>query len=287
MNGTRIHHFAAHLFHRAFVLLSLVCLSAGILHAQSYTIVDLGTLGGHASGGDGINEEGEVVGWSIDDPYGYYAFKSTPNGPPLLNLGSPPNGSYSYAQSINDYDQVVGYADVTVGFGVYDRAFLWENGTMIDLGTLGGNASQAWAINNAGQVVGWAEDGGPGYQAFIWEDGFMTELPGFPTGYPDSEARGINEAGIAVGHSWDGNSVRQAVVWENGVMSMVLDLIPEAMGAKAYAINNDNQIVAGRSSGTSTATPRNCRTRRLTTTTVPTISTIRIRSSVNHTAADT
>jgi probable HAF family extracellular repeat protein len=224
-------------------VIGITLFSIPTVHSQSYTIVDLGTLGGHASGSDGLNEAGETVGWAIAGSGGYYGFISTPVGPPLTNLGSPPNGSYSYAQSVNDSRQVVGYADVNVGFGTEDRAFFWEDGVMIDMGTLGGDASQARAINNSGQAVGWAEDGGPGIHAFIWEDGVMTELPGFDLGYPDSEARGINDAGISVGHSWDDNSVRQAVLWENGVMSKVFELIPGAAGAKAFAINNLNQSV--------------------------------------------
>ena len=54
------------------------------------------------------------------------------------------SGIVGRAFGINDSGQVVGYSTNADG---HERAFLYSNGTMIDLGTLGGLSSQARAIN--------------------------------------------------------------------------------------------------------------------------------------------
>ena len=47
-------------------------------------------------------------------------------------------------------------------------AFLWEKGRTTSLGTLGGVESAATAINDSGQVVGWASTRAGKWHAVLW-----------------------------------------------------------------------------------------------------------------------
>src|SRR5262245_6015849 len=58
-------------------------------------------------------------------------------------------GAYSSADDVNVSGQVAGTSSTAAG---WDHAFLWTNGAMIDLGTLGGARSLALALNDLGQV---------------------------------------------------------------------------------------------------------------------------------------
>ncbi len=73
--------------------------------------------------------------------------------------------------------------------------------TLTDLGTLGGEASNANAINATGQIVGTAENGSLGVlRAFLWESGVMFDL-GVLGGEHSSFGLAINNAGAAAGSS--------------------------------------------------------------------------------------
>lgn len=105
-----------------------------------------------------------------------------------LDLGT--LGGACAPQGLNDFGQVVGYSYISADV---QHAFLFSGGNMIDLGTLGGNGSQAFGINNRGQGVGNSYTASGQMNAFFFSDGAMTDL-GF-----DGGAASINNAGLAVG----------------------------------------------------------------------------------------
>lgn len=118
-----------------------------------------------------------------------------------------------------------------------------------DLGTLGGTISQAFSINNSGQIVGSAYTAGDASShATMWNG---TTVLNLTPGVSGNEARGINEAGQAVGQSiirfnpgpsgWRA----RATVW-SGTTLTVLDPLLETTHSAASDINDSGQIV-GRS----------------------------------------
>ena len=101
-----------------------------------------------------MNDLGQVVGHA--DTYTHYSHAFLSGSTPLINLGSF-GGDYSesVANAINNRGMIVGYSDTRRGHPPH--AFLYTgNGPMQDLGTFGGATSEAFDINNSGQIVGFA-----------------------------------------------------------------------------------------------------------------------------------
>ncbi len=118
------------------------------------TATMLGTLGGGASYGQAINSAGSVAGGSTTTRGYLHAFLYSRGK--LQDLGTLAGGNNSSAYGVNDAGQVVGYSQVSGGDS---SAFLFENGQMRDLNQLiaadlGWRLSEASAINNNGQIVG-------------------------------------------------------------------------------------------------------------------------------------
>jgi probable HAF family extracellular repeat protein len=199
-----------------------------------YSRIELGTLGGDLSDARGINDNGEIVGTSRSEvPQGSPPFPARPfvwKDGAMKDLGTL-GGPSANAIGINNKGQVVGTSLIDPGnLQGISHAVLWQDGEIIDLGTLReGETSIANAINDRGQVVGIS-----GYsRAFLWESGRMVELEGMDNAWD------INNRGQIVG-SGRFNNVIHAALWENG---HVTDLGSLGGHSTAVSINEGGQIV--------------------------------------------
>ncbi len=110
-------------------------------------------------------------------------------------------GDSRSAKSINEAGQVVGAQLQTDGMN--ERAILWDDNTVSDLGTLGGSRSAANDINEAGKVVGYAYTSGETSHAFVWSQGQMSDLNSLlpaNSGWTLTSANAINNNGQIVGY---------------------------------------------------------------------------------------
>jgi len=226
-------------------------------------LTDLGTgyPAGSGSYARGINDVGQVVGTHYRSSKGIFRFQFRAalfSGGTVRDLGTlggtdtSPYAVLSEAYAINRAGQVVGTA-LPVG-GAPTHGFVWQNGVMRDLGTLGGNgeATIATGINEKGTIVGFSQTASGETHAFLWRAGRMRDLgvlgPDFT--YRGSYAADVNGAGTVVGSTRVrggayGTSV--AFVWRNGVMADLNRLVALPLGRRlrsAAAVDDDGTIVA-------------------------------------------
>lgn len=233
------------------------CLAA----PPTYTVTPLGVQSLYpTSYAKDLNNAGQVSGQAyLPNANGAtYAFLYG-NGT-TLNIGSlggtSPLGngvSPAYVEAMNDKGQVVGESYVVGSPNIH--AFLYSNGQMTDLGTLGGSDSRAYGVNNAGEVVGLSVTAGnKDYATFLYSQGQMRDLAtlgatftevtainnhsqilgtaagraaifsqGTMTdlgtlGSPVSIPAALNDAGQATGYSYTANSFMHAFLYSGGQM---------------------------------------------------------------------
>jgi len=162
---------------------------------------------------------------------------------PLSSAAQPryqatPIGKGTTAKAINAYGDVVG--SITTPSG--ERAFLWSDGTLQLLGTLGGTNSWAVAVNDRREVAGHAETASGDTHAFLWRNGAMQDL-GVLAGHRESVAAGVNNFGWVVGtSSVEGASPQQRAFLHDGQSMTDLGTLG-GPDSSAYAINDAGLVV--------------------------------------------
>lgn len=170
----------------------------------------------------------QIVGWAeVGGAHAPYLWEKKGTAFPVTNMGSL-GGRAGEARDINDppdpndpnsSGQAVGWSHNKSGAR---RAFIWTRkgmtGEMRDLGTLSDNTSEsaeseAFAINKAGQVVGWAHAPDRQKHAFLWTPGASDGVPSNPEmrdlgtfGHKESVAYDVNDSGHVVGQLLDSTS---------------------------------------------------------------------------------
>ena len=258
-----------------------------------YQLIDMGTFGGPLSGVNEplnyvptINGRGDTVGFSSNgildsstsNPTACFGANVSHgfvwDGNTATDLGGlGGTGFCSDADSINASGQIEGVSEnglVDPALGLNEiRAVVWDGGHITDLGTLGGNHSWSFGINNQGQVVGMALNAAPdpfsiydfvifgissGTQtrAFLWDEkSGMRDLG--TLGGPDAWAWSINEHGQIAGLSYTNSTPNPAsgfptldpFLVDNGKMHDLGSL--GGVVGFVGALNNRGEVIGGSS----------------------------------------
>jgi probable HAF family extracellular repeat protein len=244
------------------VLIAACCCGAALAQTQTkakpkaqYHVSNLDTLGGTSSGGNSINDQSWVAGYSRlpDNQSRHAALWRDGSITDLGTLGGPISNSSVTWNVKNTEGIIVGISQTLTpeplgewwssfafyggpnNIGFINLGFVWEQGQMRGLPTFpGGNNGFATGANNLGQVVGWAENGVHDpmccchqvlqFRPAVWELGPPDQIHDLPliTGDTSGAATAINDNGQIVGISGicdqalGRHTARHAVLWENG-----------------------------------------------------------------------
>lgn len=229
-------------------------------------IINLGSFGGNQSATGGVvSNNGYVVGGALNDVLDPLAndfslnFMFVPAATQchaflwrgdsgLQDLGTL-GGPESIAGGVNERGQVSGQSytnsivNSVTGLPTLDP-FLWENGRMTDIGSLGGNFGLANWMNSSGQVVGVSDlEGDLTFHPYVWGKGRPLRDLG-TLGGDNGAAFSINDAGAVVGNAdITGSQAHHAFLWQPGRPMRDLGTPDGDTCSTAYSVNSHMQVV--------------------------------------------
>ena len=244
-----------------------------------YHVSDLASLGGTSSGGNSINDQSWVAGYSrLPDRNRHATLWRNSSLLDLATLGGP-NSSVTWnvkntagiiagisqtatPEPLGESWSSAAFYSTPNNVGYINLGFVWQHGQMRGLPNFaGGNNGFATGANNLGQVVGWAENGVHDptccctqvlqFLPAVWTLGPPDQIHTLPLipGDTSGTANAINDNGQIVGISGicdqavGRHSAKHAVLWENG---QVIDIYPNAPAPwwnTPTAINQHGDVV--------------------------------------------
>jgi probable HAF family extracellular repeat protein len=273
-----------------FIVLAAVCCGAVLAPALAqrpaqarartqYQVSNLPGLGGTSNGGNSINDQTWVSGYSrLADRNRHAALWRNGVLSDLGTLGGP-NSSVTWnvkntagiivGISQTADPQLLGESWSSAFFystpnnvGYINLGFVWQNNQMRGLPNFpGGNNGFATGANNLGQVVGWAENGfhDPNccctqvlqFLPAVWDIGSGDQIHDLPliTGDSSGAATAINDHDQIVGISGicdqavGRHTAKHAVLWENGTVTDIYPNAPAPWWNTPTAINQRGDVV--------------------------------------------
>lgn len=243
--------------HSSLALVLGLALSYAPAQAAQYRVVTYPNAS-LATAVHGINDNGEAVGSFKHADSSDHAMLWTKTGSvdlgilgcSYVNLGS----CGAVAKAVNNNKQVVGHSHTNAGpwYRYYEHSFLWENGTMRAITTVGNEWNYAYDINQAGVIVGFGRNNFNYSYAdtgYIWVNDQNVITIGNFGGNGTSFAKAINNLNQVVGCASSSDGGQKAFLWKN--TSGALGQNPQltnlgTLGGKfscAHDINNLGHIV--------------------------------------------
>jgi len=238
-----------------------------------YIVTDLGTLGGTFSIAFGINDQGQIDGLSTTPgdqvthafilENGVMTDLGTLGGPNSQALFGPSEAPQTTGLAENGIPDPNGEDFCGLGTNLVCLGFVWQNGVMTPLSTLGGNNAQGSDISAQGQIAGMAENSTPDpncpapqvlqFRPVVWTEGKIQALAVF-LGDLEGAAFGINDRGDLVGASGTCAAYdlrygvplqpQHALLWHLGNTKAIdLGTLGGRINNVGFAINQSDQVV--------------------------------------------
>jgi probable HAF family extracellular repeat protein len=200
--------------------------------AQTYTVTDLGTFSGNTiSQASALNNAGEAVGDSYD-PSIFHG---------VIFRGGKVTSLVGTPTAINGLGEIAGF--YTPNGASRPDAYLYTGGSVTNLNSAAvfPAGSEAFGINNSGEVVGAGYLSASNFHAFLHSGGKMTDLG--PSGAYQATAYAINTSGQIVGTYALNSGTSGTFLYTNGRMTMLP--APAGSGVGYGVAINDNGELAG------------------------------------------